>query len=60
VTDAIRAGKLVTERLHSFEKLRREVERTAGEHDIAARLKRKRENKNLHKAMRNYTKWPGG
>jgi ribosome biogenesis GTPase len=60
VTDAIRAGKLVTERLYSFEKLRREVERTAGEHDIAARLKRKRENKNLHKAMRNYTKWPGG
>ena len=59
VTEAIRAGKLGTERLYSFEKLRREVERTAEEHDIAARLKRKRENKSLHKAMRNYTKWPG-
>lgn len=58
VAGAIHAGRLETERLRSFEKLRREVDRTAEEHDIAARLKRKRENKSIHKAMRNYTKWP--
>jgi ribosome biogenesis GTPase len=59
VAEAIGAGGLQTERLRSFKKLRREVERTAEEHDIAARLKRKRQNKSIHKAMRNYTKWPG-
>jgi ribosome biogenesis GTPase len=61
VTEAIRAGELTRERLRSFEKLRREVERTAEEHDIAARLRRKREHKRIHRAIREYYKSrPGG
>jgi ribosome biogenesis GTPase len=58
VASAVAAGDLSEGRLKSYEKLRREIERIDEEQDIAARLKRKRANKTMHKAMRNYTKWP--
>jgi ribosome biogenesis GTPase len=60
VTAAIHSGGLTRERLRSFEKLRRELERTAEEHDIAARLDRKRELKRLHRSNRDiYKNRPG-
>jgi ribosome biogenesis GTPase len=61
VTEAIRAGGLTTDRMRSFEKLRRELEKTAEQHDIAARLQQKREHKRMQKEIRAYYKsrWSG-
>ncbi|MEO7649785.1 MAG: ribosome small subunit-dependent GTPase A, partial [Bryobacteraceae bacterium] len=54
VRAAIEARALEAGRLKSFQKLGREVKRVGEEQDVAARLKRKREVKQIHKALRRF------
>lgn len=56
VTEAVETGEIDPRRVMSYEKLRREIERL--EEDVPARLKRKRADKSIHKAMRRFTKQP--